>query len=93
MPLSMILLTSDSFQNVPTIETTMLHDHDELGVMPSAVPVVSPIGASSQESHDMPPVVEISEEPPVTDTVENIGRGHRSKIPSIKLQDCDQYHL
>lgn len=35
----------------------------------------------------MPPAVKISDKQPVTDTVENLGRGHRTKIASIKLQD------
>lgn len=55
--------------------------------MPPTVPIVSHVGSSSLDSHDMPPTVETIEEPHNTDIVENLRRGHRIKFPSTKLQD------
>lgn len=90
------IVEDDPFQHVviilvvpsaPVVETTRLHDHDRLNGMLPDVPIVSHIESSSAESHDTPPAVEINEEPPTTNTVENLGRGHRVKIPSTKLQD------
>jgi len=63
------IVEGKSFQHVPTIETTMPHDHDELGVMPLALPIVSRIGSSLHESPMICHLLLQSEEPPVTDTV------------------------
>ncbi|KAI5445094.1 hypothetical protein KIW84_013375 [Lathyrus oleraceus] len=90
------IVEDESFQHVvtipvvpsaPVVETTRLHDRDRLNGMLPVVPIVSHIESSSPESHDTPPAVEINEEPPTTDTVKYLGRGHRVKIPSTKLQD------
>ncbi|CAI8597174.1 unnamed protein product [Vicia faba] len=81
------VVTIPAVLSAPAVETTRLHDHDESNGMLPAVPIVSHIESSSPESHDIPPAVEINEEPPTTDTVENLGRGRRVKIPSTKLQD------
>lgn len=83
-----------SFQHVPniftllstlTFETTILLDHDESSVLPPIVLIISSIGSSLLDSHDMPPAVETNKEPHATDIVENLGRGHHIKFPSTKL--------
>ncbi|KAI5417592.1 hypothetical protein KIW84_042265 [Lathyrus oleraceus] len=81
------VVTIPAVPSAPVVENTRLHDHDRLNGMLPAVPTVSHIKSSSPESHDTSPAVEINEEPPTTDTVKNLGRGHRVKIPSTKLQD------
>ncbi|KAI5410989.1 hypothetical protein KIW84_056228 [Lathyrus oleraceus] len=88
-------IEDDFFQLVPTIpavpstpaiETATLLDKDVSSVTPH-VSIESPAGSSSFDSQNMSSFVETSEEPQAADTIKNLGRGHRIKLPSTKLQD------
>ena len=88
-------IEDDFFQLVPTIpavpstpaiETATLLDKDVSSVTPP-VSIESPAASSSFDSQNMSSFAETSEEPQAADTIEDLGRGHRIKLPSTKLQD------
>ncbi|KAI5383195.1 hypothetical protein KIW84_070556 [Lathyrus oleraceus] len=77
---------SENDHILPAIETATLLDKDVSSVTPP-VSIESPAGSSSFDAQNMSSFVETSEEPQVADTIENLGCGHRIKLPSTKLQD------
>jgi hypothetical protein len=77
----------NAFPSTQVVETTTTDAHDELVDTQSAPTNIShEVGSSVVELDDTLPIVEEIEEPPITDNVETLGRGHRTKIPSTKLQ-------
>jgi hypothetical protein len=77
----------NEFPSTQVVETKTTDAHDELVDTQSASTNIShEVGSSVVELDDTLPIVEEIEEPAITDNVETLGRGHRTKIPSTKLQ-------